>query len=67
MIMGLLVRLRMGELTKCINPGGEERGKDPSRNGDECMCMYNKNGGYNNKLSAAIILKPPATRHYSSD
>ena len=39
MIMGLLVRLRMGELTKCINPdwGEEERGKDPSRNGDECM------------------------------
>ena len=47
--------------------GGEERERDPSRNGDECMCMYNKNGGYNNKLSAAIILKPPATRHYSSD
>lgn len=38
MIMGLLVRLRMGELTKCINPDrGEVRGKDPSQNVDECM------------------------------
>ena len=38
MIMGLLVRLRMGELTKCINPEwGEEREKDPSQNRDECM------------------------------
>ena len=57
MIMALLVRLRMGELTKCINPaGGRSGGKIPLEMGMS-VCMYNKNGGYNNKLSATHYIE----------